>query len=81
MRKITGQSSTALLTLAALLAMCSLSTAAEPVGQFSQNADIGPVRHSGSLEYQPATQQYIMSGSGDVVYRGRVALRLESDGG
>lgn len=64
MRKITDQSRTALLTLATQLSFCSLSTAAEPVGQFDQNTDIGPVMHAGGLEYQPATQQYIMSGSG-----------------
>lgn len=40
MRKTTGQSSTAILTLAALLGFCCLSIAAEPVGQFGQNADI-----------------------------------------
>ncbi len=57
--------------LLSLLMLCAPSADADAgagtektLGQFSNHADIGPVKHAGTLEYDPETQQYRMSGSG-----------------
>jgi TolB protein len=56
------------LLLPALLALTTLLPAAasdhDPIGLFEASADIGAVRHAGSVTFNPTNQQYKISGSG-----------------
>ncbi len=40
------------------------------LGQFDSHSDIGPVKHTGELEYDPASQTYTMSGAGSNMWFG-----------
>ncbi len=51
------------LTLIFLL-MTTLTAHSHETGQFSQHQDIGAVKHTGDLDYNPDTQIYTLSGSG-----------------
>ncbi len=43
---------------------------AESIGQFAHHADIGKVKHPGSLQYNEDEQVYVMSGSGTNMWYG-----------
>ncbi|MFT7561632.1 MAG: TolB protein [Flavobacteriales bacterium] len=42
----------------------TLAAQAENIGQFEYHADIGPVKHTGNIEYDTHQQRYIISASG-----------------
>src|SRR5580692_11432883 len=53
----------------ALVLVCSLSQVADgqPTGElglFSEQGDVGVVRHTGSAQFDPARDAYVVSGSG-----------------
>ena len=57
----------------ALLATVSLSTAGaqQPLGLFDGHGDVGTVRHPGTVRYDPATQRYDVTGSGQNMWAAR----------
>jgi Tol biopolymer transport system component len=52
----------------------SISVLAEPIGQFSGHADIGAVKHAGSVVYEPTEQKYKISSSGKNMWIGEDQL-------
>lgn len=52
----------------------TLGVHAEAVGQFSASRDIGSVKHKGAAIYDPASQQYRISGSGKNMWLGEDEL-------
>lgn len=61
--------------IAGLIAIsCSISVLAEPVGQFSAHADIGAVKHPGTVIYDAVEQKYKISGSGKNMWVGEDQL-------
>jgi Tol biopolymer transport system component len=52
----------------------SISVLAEPIGQFSGHADIGTVKHSGSVVYDAVDQKYKISSSGKNMWAGEDQL-------
>jgi TolB protein len=52
----------------------SISVLAEPIGQFSGHADIGAVKHAGSVVYEPTEQKYEISSSGKNMWVGEDQL-------
>lgn len=47
-----------------LLLLVNHSRAQNKTGVFDKNTDVGAVVHKGSMQYNPATQQYTLAGSG-----------------
>jgi Tol biopolymer transport system component len=42
----------------------TVAVSADEVGLFDGNRDVGPVKHEGSVSYEPLAQTYVVSGSG-----------------
>jgi TolB protein len=53
-----------LLQVAVLLALASPPAAQPTLGAFEAHADVGAVRHPGSVSYEPDSETYTISGSG-----------------
>ena len=65
--------------LAALLAAASVvprAAAEAPLGLFQDHADVGSVRHAGSARFDPAAQQYTITGSGANMWAERDAFHV-----
>lgn len=65
-----------LISLYAALSYAQAASSPVAVGQFSGHADIGAVKHSGSVKYLPAEQHYVISGSGKNMWFGEDELHL-----
>jgi TolB protein len=55
-----------------LMLFCAIPCFAQqfPLGIFDRQSDVGPVKHPGSTHYDPAKQQYTISGSGTNIWMG-----------
>lgn len=53
-----------LLAVCLVIGMTSVAGQAREVGLFDGNGDVGPVKHEGSVRYNPLAQAYTVSGSG-----------------
>jgi TolB protein len=69
--RVNRQKNPALILIYALLlfwvSSCSIAGPIPPAtsGMFEAHADVGTVLHPGSLEYDPSTQTYVVTGSGE----------------